>query len=398
MGDSYTISFTNFDGNLGETEDPVTREIMEHGTPPATLVFDGNPETAGGIIVRERATQFAGIPGGIPAVNQTGIDGQMEFDLTIWENAGEIIEFDFRTVDGGWVADEIENSAMTIRGLDWANSDPGSFPTFFSEFTTDQGDFFLYYTIDGVPVTGYEIQQDIGLLVGPHPFDPNIPEVVYIAYSDGQVNEIAARSEGSIDLTYGSTQLDVDQGSWELLAFVVGVADKVDQMNGMGVGFLLDPPAGDAVMIPGDVNLDGVFDVNDFDEMGRALRDGLTASQYDVDGNGTVNAEDRTHQINVIGNTYIGDANFDGEFNSGDFVIVFQAGQYEDGVAANSTWATGDWNGDTEFDSGDFVAAFQAGGFEQGPRAAVQSVPEPASSVMAAFGLLVLGAFRRWRS
>ena len=53
---------------------------------------------------------------------------------------------------------------------------------------------------------------------------------------------------------------------------------------------------------------------------------------------------------NVLG-TWIGDSNKDGEFNSGDLVQVFAAGEYEDSVAENSSWATGDWNGDKEFDS-----------------------------------------------
>ena len=41
--------------------------------------------------------------------------------------------------------------------------------------------------------------------------------------------------------------------------------------------------------------------------------------------------------------------------------MVFQAGEYEDGIAANSSWAEGDWNADGEFDSQDFVFAFQQG-------------------------------------
>jgi hypothetical protein len=57
----------------------------------------------------------------------------------------------------------------------------------------------------------------------------------------------------------------------------------------------------------------------------------------------------------------IGDANDDGIFDSSDLVAVFQAGEYEDGIPQNSTFAEGDWNGDREFDSGDLVLAFQAG-------------------------------------
>ena len=73
---------------------------------------------------------------------------------------------------------------------------------------------------------------------------------------------------------------------------------------------------------------------------------------------------------------------------------VFQAGEYEDGIAMNSGWAEGDWNGDGdfnttdfvvafadgEFDTGDLVFAFQDGGYATGRRA-VHAVPEPSASV-----------------
>ena len=56
-----------------------------------------------------------------------------------------------------------------------------------------------------------------------------------------------------------------------------------------------------------------------------------------------------------------GDANRDGVFNSSDLVQVFQAGEYEDGIAGNSTWEEGDWDNDQEFTTTDLVVAFQAG-------------------------------------
>ena len=56
-----------------------------------------------------------------------------------------------------------------------------------------------------------------------------------------------------------------------------------------------------------------------------------------------------------------GDSNHDGIFNSSDLVLVFQAGEYEDGIAANSTFEEGDWDGDGDFTTSDLVFAFQAG-------------------------------------
>ena len=108
---------------------------------------------------------------------------------------------------------------------------------------------------------------------------------------------------------------------------------------------------------------------------------------------------DRAIWLKDIANTYIGGANLDGEFNSTDFVLVFQTGEYEDGLVGDSTWATGDWNGDREFNSADFVVAFQDGGFEQGPRVPTHAVPEPNSLTTLIAGLLVTGnRIRRSRS
>ena len=58
-----------------------------------------------------------------------------------------------------------------------------------------------------------------------------------------------------------------------------------------------------------------------------------------------------------------GDSNHDGIFDSGDFVVVFQAGEYEDGIDGNSTFEEGDWNGDGDFSSADFVFVFQIGNY-----------------------------------
>lgn len=59
----------------------------------------------------------------------------------------------------------------------------------------------------------------------------------------------------------------------------------------------------------------------------------------------------------------IGDSNRDGTFDSSDLVLIFAAGEYEDGIESNSVWETGDWNGDGDFDTTDLVFAFQSGGY-----------------------------------
>ena len=116
--------------------------------------------------------------------------------------------------------------------------------------------------------------------------------------------------------------------------------------------------------------------------------------RFDENGDGAVNYLDREIWVVSHANTWVGDANLDGEFNSTDFVEVFTAGKYETGQAAG--WGEGDWDGDLQFNSSDFVAAFTNGGYEVGPRAAVNAVPEPTTLAMFVLGMLaMIGKYRR---
>ena len=110
---------------------------------------------------------------------------------------------------------------------------------------------------------------------------------------------------------------------------------------------------------------------------------------------GITDPQERLTYVHDVLNTWIGDSNWDGQFNSADFVVVFGAGEYEDAAEDNSTWETGDWNGDKDFNSSDLVFAFTDGGYEMGARAAVAAVPEPGSLLMLVVGLMALIGFRR---
>lgn len=130
----------------------------------------------------------------------------------------------------------------------------------------------------------------------------------------------------------------------------------------------------------GDFSGDDVLDITDINLLTAELQLGSVHPQYDLNHSGTVDLEDHKYWMTEMKQTWIGDANLDGEFNSGDLVQVFQSGKFETGASAG--WGQGDWNGDQRFNSGDFVAAFQDGGFEFGPRVQIASVPEPTSSVV----------------
>ncbi len=137
----------------------------------------------------------------------------------------------------------------------------------------------------------------------------------------------------------------------------------------------------------GDLDGDGDCDADDINIEAAAIRTVVMDTMYDLNVDGSVNAEDRTYLVKTLKHTWFGDANLDGEFNTNDFVTVLQAGEYEDDEPLNSGWATGDWNGDAEFDTGDLVSAFQDGGFEQGPRTDAVALPEPGSWVLLVTGL-----------
>ena len=127
---------------------------------------------------------------------------------------------------------------------------------------------------------------------------------------------------------------------------------------------------------PADVNEDGVVDIADIDLVSAGVQ--AQDAQFDFDGNGQVNSDDLLDFVTTIMRVPVGDTDLDGVFNSTDLIAVFQVGEYEDGVAGNSTWGEGDWNADGEFDTSDLVIAFQYGSYQvaRGPQAGVAAAIE----------------------
>ncbi len=144
----------------------------------------------------------------------------------------------------------------------------------------------------------------------------------------------------------------------------------------------------------GDYNENGELDTGDLDLQAIEIASGQDPPEFDLTGDGSVNGDDRIFWLHDLKGTWVGDADLNGLFDSGDFVAVFVEGLYETGEAAG--WAQGDWNADLVFDSGDFVAAFVDGGYEIGSfPGAVQAVPEPSSLALLATALGL--AFTRGR-
>ena len=142
-----------------------------------------------------------------------------------------------------------------------------------------------------------------------------------------------------------------------------------------------------ASRIVGDLSHNGILDMHDLNIMTQNVAVDATNLKLDLNDDELVNVEDVHHWVRDLKDTWIGDANLDGEFNSGDFVAVFGAGKY--GTDELARWNEGDWNADERFDSSDFVVAFQDGGYEMGKRAPV-AVPEPSCVGLAALGLAAI--------
>jgi hypothetical protein len=113
--------------------------------------------------------------------------------------------------------------------------------------------------------------------------------------------------------------------------------------------------------LPGDFSGDGRLDVADIDALAAGLRD--NSPYHDLNADGWRDERDILMLVQQLIGATIGDSNLDREFDSADLIQIFQAGEFEDAMRANSTWAEGDWTGDGEFDSADLVFAFQVGDY-----------------------------------
>jgi hypothetical protein len=102
------------------------------------------------------------------------------------------------------------------------------------------------------------------------------------------------------------------------------------------------------------------------------------------DDDGAVDDTSFMVRIWADGQSQPGDANEDGEFDSGDLIQAFINGKYETGEPAD--WADGDWDGNGRFESSDLVLAMSTGSYEQGPYRSVAVQHPSASLVDAVFG------------
>ncbi|MEZ6120742.1 MAG: hypothetical protein R3C28_29775 [Pirellulaceae bacterium] len=144
-------------------------------------------------------------------------------------------------------------------------------------------------------------------------------------------------------------------------------------------------------VVHADFNEDDQLDTRDIDELYANFGTALL-NPYDLTDDSAVDQADVDLLVYELLSSVYGDSNLDGKFDSSDLVQVFQAGEFEDAVVANSTYATGDWNGDQEFNTSDLVFVFQQGDFRN------QAIPVPegnATSLLLMAVLTIIATVRR---
>ena len=162
--------------------------------------------------------------------------------------------------------------------------------------------------------------------------------------------------------------------------------------------------------ISGDFNGDGAFDCTDINDLTGAIAAGLNDLAYDMNGDGSLNLDDRDEWLSVAGaqnlpsgNAYVlADMNLDGAVDGVDFVSW-----NENRFSANDAYCSGDLNADGFVDGSDFSiwnefkfqladalgAELQAGTTRPFPPT-TSAVPEPSGIVMM-LGIVLLALGRR---
>lgn len=146
--------------------------------------------------------------------------------------------------------------------------------------------------------------------------------------------------------------------------------------------------------VTGDFDNDGGLGAGDIDILSGAVRDGSSASQFDLDGNGSVNDADRTFWIESLAGTLLGDTDLNKQVNFTDFLAL------ADKFGQTAGWAGGDADGDNIVRFADFVALATNFGLSSNASAA-SAVPEPSSqlsALMISFLILVRNVKRSRKS
>lgn len=142
-----------------------------------------------------------------------------------------------------------------------------------------------------------------------------------------------------------------------------------------------------AAITLGDFDRDGLHDVDDVDLLATTILRQEYHPFFDINSDGLMNQDDRIMWVTEVKNSWFGDANLDGMFDSDDLIEVFSQGKYGTGEAAG--WAEGDFDGDLDFDADDLLHALAGGGYDIGARKVTAAVPEATSLTLLGVGLFL---------
>jgi Ca2+-binding RTX toxin-like protein len=170
---------------------------------------------------------------------------------------------------------------------------------------------------------------------------------------------------------YGGDGDDTLIGAWHRFGNNRGGKDRLyggpgddTLQGGEGNDRLIGGPGSDLLVPFNGLDVTGtttslLVNVDESDRFGAGI------IEWDFDG--TREIDGLTYNVlrrETRGKTYFGDANLDGQFDTGDLVQVFKANEFEDDIDGNSTWAEGDFNADGDFDADDLILALQFGMYE----------------------------------
>jgi hypothetical protein len=199
-------------------------------------------------------------------------------------------------------------------------------------------------------------------------------------YRDGELWNSEASAE-PLPIFFGGENTSAAGEKWRGFISDVWLFDEA--LSGEAVQDIMAGNQG----VQGDFDGSGALDGPDIDDLTTQSASLTNPAAYDLNADTLVNDGDVKVWISDLFNSWVGDANLDGEFNSTDLIVVLAAGTYESGGPA--AWTTGDFNGNGFADSSDLVAALADGGYEVGPRAPA-AVPEPHGLLLAVVGMLSL--------
>ena len=161
-----------------------------------------------------------------------------------------------------------------------------------------------------------------------------------VVFNELMYNPVGAESREWVEL-HNQMSVDVDLSNWKIQG---GVEYEFPS------GIIL---RGSEYLV---VAANLTINVEDIDRFCGHLRLNDLPLMFDLDGDRAVGDDDLRVLVKDILGSVPGDADLNGRFDSEDFVAVFTAGQFNRDTPTAS-WATGDWNCDGVFDNEDLIVA-----------------------------------------